>query len=76
MSRSKQPIFVELTPKTERALARMGYHQSKWVLKRETDKPYIGATKGTWFSLQSRDGKAMLWVMKSDDEDFVVRVVQ
>jgi hypothetical protein len=76
MPRAKKQVFAELTPKTERAHTRMSYHTNRWILKEETDNPYCGAKKGTWLLLQSRNGQAMLWVMKTDDQDFGVRVIR
>lgn len=75
MPRQKSPTYAELTPKSERAIARMSYHTNKWLLKRETDHPYVGAKKGTWLLVESRNGKAALWIMKTGDEDFDVRVL-
>ena len=76
MARSKKEVFVELIPKNEQGKKRASYHGARWLLRQETTEPYRGALPGVWLACRSSDGKAMLWVKKIDDADFVVRVLE
>lgn len=75
MPRRKQEKYVELIPCSDRGRKRAAYHGQRWLLRKETNDPYRGATPGTWLACMSCDGKALLWVKKSNDEDFRVRVL-
>lgn len=74
MSRQKKQTYVELTPKTDQGRKRASYHGARWLLRQETTEPFRGASPGTWLAVRSSDGKTMLWVKKTDDADFNVRV--
>lgn len=76
MARQKKFTFVELIPRNEQGKKRASYHGDRWILRQETTEPYRGALPGVWLACRSFDGKAMLWVKKIDDADFVVRVLE
>jgi hypothetical protein len=76
MARHKKDTYVDLIPKTDQGKKRASYHGTRWLLRQETTEPYRGASPGTWLAVRSSDGKAMLWVKKTDDTDFKVSVLQ
>lgn len=74
--RAKKETYAIITPKNDAATKKLEWHGNRWIFRSLVDMVKFSRDPGPWYVLISRDGKKCIYVRKTDDVDFDIRIME